>query len=395
MAVSQLTFLAPQPGTSYQTRSGTFTADGFGFIGNVPLTGSAVADLVASGCIPCATSSSSNFRNILDGGDFTVNPWQRNIPGLASSNHLAAALTATTPTYLADRWFGSSTGSTSLQMTQTADVTIPGFSRSTFVSRSTGSGVSPLLFGQVVDPWDVIKLQGQQVTFSFWARAGATFSAAGGLLSVSMPWGTDTYANSTAANMIAGSWAGQANIPLTPNVVALTSSMTRYSFTGVVPYGALNLGVLLSFTPVGTASGATDGYYVSGLQLELGGLSPFEHRDIQVETEICQRYAWVIQEPAAGVIVGAGQCGTTTNATIYMATPVQMATAPTVTCIYGSFAVLHVVTATACSALAAIGTHSPNALSISATVASGLTAGQGAMLQGGTGAGYIVASADY
>jgi hypothetical protein len=32
----------------------------------------------------------------------------------------------------------------------------------------------------------------------------------------------------------------------------------------------------------------------------------FEHRDVQVELEICQRYVWLVNEPASGVVCGAG-----------------------------------------------------------------------------------------
>ena len=46
---------------------------------------------------------------------------------------------------------------------------------------------------------------------------------------------------------------------------------------------------------------------INGVQFEIGAsASPFEHIDAQVALEICQRYAWAIPEPAAGVVVGAG-----------------------------------------------------------------------------------------
>ena len=54
-----------------------------------------------------------NFINLLDGGDFTVNPWQRNVTGLASAGVIAAPVTST-PAYFADRWFAAG-GASSLQ----------------------------------------------------------------------------------------------------------------------------------------------------------------------------------------------------------------------------------------------------------------------------------------
>jgi hypothetical protein len=403
MAFDTLTFLAPNAYQSFQTRGGTFTADGNGMIYGVPPTGSNFSDLIASGAFPVAGNPSSNFRNILDGGDFTVNPWQRNVPGIATAGALASALTATTPTYLADRFFGSSTASTSLQMTLTADTTIPGFTQSLLHSRSTGSGVSPLLFGQVVEPWDVYKCQGQQVTFSFYARAAATYS--GGPLSVSLPFGTGTIANSTAANMITGSgWTNQANVPLTnvatgsaASSVALTSAMTRYAFSGICPVNATELGVLLGWTPTGTASGATDGIYFGGMQLEIGGLSPFEHRDIQVETEICQRFAWVIPEGSvSGAQIGAGHCPTTSSASIYLAAPVQFRAPPSVSVIKGGFQMVSgAVLSTAAAFTSPAAGHTQNSITILGTM-NAVTAGAGAVLQGtGANTGSIVASADF
>lgn len=391
MAVSQLTFLASQPGATYATRSGNFTADANGFITGVPLSGTAATDLLSSGCCPLVSSPSANFRNVLDGGDMTVNPFQRNIPGLAAANIISAAIT-NTPTYFADRWFGVGGASSSLLMSQIADATVPGFNLSLFHYRTaSNSNVTPLNLGQVVEQADAIKLQGQQVTFSFWARPGATYS--GGALTVAVFAGTGTVSNGSAANMVAGTWTGQSNVVNTTQVMA--STMTRYNFSGVVPVGATQVGVMITYTPVGTASGATDGIFMNGAQLEIGGLSPFEHRDIQVELEICQRYAWSIPEPAAAVIVASGHAVASNSHVFYMAAPVQFRTAPTVTTAVGSFKVnsstAGIVAATGLAAQS--GGHTPNALSMVSTGTG--TAGQGSVLQGGGGAGYILANADF
>lgn len=387
MAVSQLTFLASQPGATYATRSGSFTADANGFITGVPLSGTASLDLLSSGCCPLVASPSASFRNVLDGGDMTVNPFQRNIPGLASANIISAAIT-NTPIHFADRWFGVGGASSSLLMSQVADTTVPGFNLSLFHYRTaSNSNVSPLNLGQVVEQADVIKMQGQTVTFSFWARPGATYS--GGPLTVAVFAGTGTVSNGSAANMVAGTWTGQSNVVNTTQTMA--TAMTRYNFTGTVPVGATQLGVMLTYTPVGTASGATDGIFFNGGQLEIGGLSPFEHRDIQVELEICQRYAWSIPEPAAGVVVGAGMNTTTSANVFYMAAPVQFRAAPTVTVATGTFKTQQNNTATA-GTITPGTTHTPNAISINCSSTG--TAGAGTLLIGGGGSGYILASAD-
>jgi hypothetical protein len=131
---------------------------------------------------------------------------------------------------------------------------------------------------------------------------------------------------------------------------------------------------------------------IIGVQLELGSAaSPFEHRDVQVEIEIAQRYAWVVNEPASGVIIGAGMNTGASAQVFYMATPVQMRAAPTVTVTAGTFKTNQAGTATT-TTISAGTTHTPNAISINGNSAG--TAGQGTLLQGGGGSGRIVASAD-
>ena len=338
-------------------------------------------------------SFGANFRNVLDGGDFTVNPFQRNIPGLASGGILSTAITNTAG-YFADRWFAvSGSASGSVLMAAVADTSLTGFSQALQVYRSSASTNTALItFGQVVESLDVIKLQGQTVTFSFYAKALATFSALNSTVNVQIVTGTGTASNQTVANYLAGSWTGQANTLNTTQ--ALTTTYGRYQFTATIPSTATQLAVIISWNPVGTASGATDGIQVQGLQLEIGAVaSLFEHRDVQVELEICQRYAWVIAEPANGVLVGSG---TTLGANVqnfYMATPVQLRAAPTVTLSAGSFKVAVGAAYAAATTLAAGATHTVNAISI--TSANTASAGVGALLGGGGGSGWILASADF
>lgn len=354
-----------------------------------------VSALSGSGATQTATlisnaspSFGSNFRNIIDGGDFTVNPFQRNIPGLASSNIISTAV-SNTPTYFADRFFAVGGSSSSILMSVIADTTLAGFSQSLNVYRtSANSNTAAFNIGQIIETADAIKLQGQAITLSFYAKQMATYS--GGALTVQVIYGTGT--NQTAANMIAGSWTGQGYVINTTQVI--TSSYGRYQFTGTVPSNATQIGVLVTWTPTGTASGSTDGVTFQGFQLELGNnASLFEHRDIQVELEICQRYAWAIAEPANGVLIGAG---TTLGANVqnfYMAAPVQFRAAPTVTLAAGSFKVAVGAAYASATTLAAGATHTVNAITI--TAANTASAGVGALLGGGGGSGYILATADF
>jgi hypothetical protein len=341
------------------------------------------------------------FRNVLDGGDFTVNPWQRNIAGLASGGVISSAI-SNTVTYFADRWFAVGGSSSAILMAQVTESSIPGFGYSLKLSRqSSNSNTATINFGQVIESLDTVRLQGKQITFSFYAKQGANYS--GGALTVQVIYGTGT--NQSASSAVAGTWTSQGYVINTTQ--SLSTSMTRYSFSAIVPSSATELAVLLSWTPSGTA-GSDDSITLNGLQLEVAGTavvaggtttyapSPtnFEHRDIQVELEMCQRYCYVISEPAAGVIVGVGGAvASANNQVFYMALPVQMIKAPTVTVSAGSFKVAAAAAAAAASGMAAGSTHTVNAISITSTLTE--TVGLSATLQGGGGSGYVLASADF
>ena len=100
-----LNYLAPAPYASFVTRNGAFQADANALISNVG-AGLQALDLLESGCVPLAFNPFANFRNLIDGGDFSINPFQRNIPGLASGGVIATPIGAT-PTYFADRFFAA------------------------------------------------------------------------------------------------------------------------------------------------------------------------------------------------------------------------------------------------------------------------------------------------
>jgi hypothetical protein len=380
-----LNYLAPSPYAAFVTRKGTFQADVNGLIANVG-PGAQALDLIADGCVPLAFNPFANFRNLIDGGDFSINPFQRNVPGLASGGVIANAIAAT-PTYFADRFFAAGGASSAILMAAVAEASLVGFNQSLKVSRQPGNANTASIFlGQVTETFDALRCQGQTVTLSFWARTGATYS--GGPLTVQIAYGSGV--NQSAASALASTWTGQASVLIATQ--SLTSGMTRYQFTGVVPTSATQLAVLLSFTPSGTA-GADDSIVVNGVQLEIGAsASPFERLDAQVVLELCQRYAWVQAEPAAGVVVGVGANTGASSQLFYIATPVPLLKGPTVTVSAGAFKTNQAGVATA-TTITPGATHTPNAISINGS--SSGTAGQATMLQGGGGSGWILASADF
>lgn len=335
---------------------------------------------ITASSLGAVTNPAINFKNVIDGGDFTVNPFQR-------GTSQAADITSTL-TYGPDRFFFKGGGSSAINWSQVADTSIAGFANALKMQRkAANTDVVALAMGQVVETADAIRLQGQQVTLSFWAKAGANYS--GGSLTVAVHSGTGS--NQSAANMLAGSWTGY-TAPIS-STQAITATMARYSFTGTIPTGCTQAGFSVTWTPAGTA-GADDSITFQGFQLELGSsASAFEHRDIEVELALCQRYYFRINEPASNVIVGAGQVAGTNAEIIFIPLPVQMRAAPTVTVSAGSFKFNVAGTPTSVAGFAAGSTHTPNYISVVGTTTA--TSGQATLLQGGGGAGFIDASAEF
>lgn len=334
---------------------------------------------------PAFSSLYSNPRNVLDGPDATINPWQRgtSITGIATANAV---------TYTADRWFMEAGTASSATMTKTANTTVPGFTQAFVWGRAYTSGsVSTIYLGQALESNDSYRLQGQTVTLSFWAAANTGLSTTSSPLGVQViqGYGTDL----SAASAIAGTWTSAANVISATQT--LTATMTRYQFTGVVTNTATQVAVLFQYTPAATTATSGEAVIMNGMQLEVSPqATPFEHREIEQELAFCQRYYFQVNEPASGVFVGAGMIlGTSTGAFI-VNLPVQMRAAPTVTVAQGSFG-MYIGTGAyvALTNFTAGTTHTVNYVSVSGQGTS--VSGQAAMLVGGSvGAGSIKVSAD-
>ena len=347
----------------------------------------------------------ANFRDFLDGGDFTINPWQRGTVFTGIANAV---------TYTADRWygFGAATSSISISQQAIASSSLPGYNKALQFGRAAANtDVNPIYLGHVLETADVIRAQGQQMILSFYVLAGANFSGANGNLSVNVYSTVGGAANQSAAALQAGTWTAQASAIAqgSAQLVLPTTSWQRFFALVNVPVGATQLGVNISYTPTGIA-GANDWVQFADFDLAIVGASGFipssvsqltlsqfapapERRDVQVELEICQRYCFVINEPAANVVVGAGMNNTAAIQTIFVPFPTQMIKAPTVT-FSGTptWKTNQANTATA-STITAGTTHTQNAMSLLGNSAG--VAGQATLLQGGGGTGVIIASADF
>jgi len=330
------------------------------------------------------------FRDILDGSDFTINPWQR-----GTSFTGIAAWSSVFTNYTADRWFAYGGASSSISVSRQAITAgaLPGYNYALQFGRaSSNTNTAAINLVQIVETADVYRLQGQPLVLSMYAIAGANFSAAGGNVSVKLISGTGT--NEGASALSGGTWTGQTTVSTNTISVTSASYVPGAPFVvqmGTVPSTATELALVISYTPVGTA-GANDWIQIPVIQMEVGlAPSQFERLDVQVELEICQRYFWATSEPAAGVIVGAGMNPTTSTNIFYLAAPVQFRTAPSMSVSAGTFKTNQAGTATACTITAGT-THTVNAVSVNGNSTG--TAGQATLLQGGGGSGYIWVSAD-
>ena len=186
----------------------------------------------------------------------------------------------TTNFYTADRWGvnrnGDATGAT---VSQSTDVPT-GFRYSLKLQRTAANtstaGIYLFNSNETVNTLD---LAGQSVTLSFYIKTGANYS--GGTLAVQGYYGTGT-------DQRVYSYTGATAFINTTQTI--TSTWTRYTFTGSVGSTSTEVGFQVYWTPTGTA-GADDSVYITGVQLEAGSTaSPFEYRQYGTEFALCQRY---------------------------------------------------------------------------------------------------------
>jgi hypothetical protein len=190
-----------------------------------------------------------------------------------------------------------------------------------------------------------IPYAGKTITFSFYARAGANYSAASNILSVNVSSGTGTDQN------INTSFTGIATV-ITQNAT-LTTTWQRFSYTGTVSSAATQLGFYVNWTPVGTA-GANDYFEITGVQLEAAASATAYSPNTStyaLELAACQRY---YTRAVSGASYGRLSVSTpaASSGTIYVSTPlpVRMRVAPT-SVDYSTLAFYDGVTVTAISSV--------------------------------------------
>jgi hypothetical protein len=258
-------------------------------------------------------------RNLVINGSFDV--WQR-----GTSFNPTSASTLSRANYGADRWqFCQSTTSAAAFTQQPIGSSDPaGYNFYTRVQRvASATLVTPYFMQTSFESQNLRNVRGKYVTLSFWARAGANYSAASSFLVSNIVRGTGT--DNTVGNFTS-------DTPISNTEHILTASWKRFTVTtaAVVPTTTNQLGVKFTFTPTGTA-GSNDYFDITGVQLEVGTApTDFEFRDVGEELARCQRYYHQVG-PISGVFdnpLGAGYNAGTTVARFVMHFPVTMRIIP-------------------------------------------------------------------
>ena len=231
----------------------------------------------------------------------------RIINGAMAINQRVSSLgTNNTWNYFVDRMWGFSGASTAATFSQISSTGLAGFPNAARVQRTAANtGTSAIYTGQIVESNNLQDLQGQAVSISFWARAGANYSSASNALSVFLRTGTTADQGLTA--LITG-WAGSSDQSTT---ITLTTSFQKFTVTAfTVGATAQELSVFFGYTPVGTA-GANDYFDITGVQLEKGSTATsFDYRPFGTELALCQRYFETVGiDGTGGVLLPVG-CAT-------------------------------------------------------------------------------------
>lgn len=249
-------------------------------------------------------------KNILINGDCVINERGSTTETLTTAAKFAA-----------DRFFVRRTsGSSGAQSEYLTSTSLDAFPRAIRIQRTSGnSATDTLVLGQTVETLNARPLQGKTVTFSFWARKGANYTAASDALLVRVFTGTGTDQTGLGSG-----YTGTAT-PISQSAT-LTTSWQRFSFSATIATTATQLQATVQYTPVGTAS-TNDYFDATGFQLEVGSVAtPFVLAgggQYSAELDLCRRYYERWTSLTAYMRIGSGYAtsGTQAKITIQFKTP--------------------------------------------------------------------------
>lgn len=229
--------------------------------------------------------------------------------------------------YTLDRWFCDGQSNRTISQVVTGDTTnLPFIQYAGRVQRNSGTtGTVAIGLTYSLETLDSIRFAGQTVTLSFYARAGANYSATSSALSARLYSGTGT----NQRRDFSTAFTGEAN-PIN-QTATLTTTWQRFSYSATVASTATELALQFFFTPSGTA-GANDYFDITGVQLEIASsVSAYSPNasSYQAELAACQRYYWRNTTGASYGYFSTGYADSTTTSRFYIQYPVTMRTIPT------------------------------------------------------------------
>ena len=291
--------------------------------------------------------------------------WQR-----GTSFSIAASTAASASTYTADRWQTKTNANQAVTVSRqaTGDTTnLPFIQYAYRYQRNSGqTGTGDLDMIQNFESVNSIPFAGKTITYSFYARKGADYSAASSALTARIFTGTGTDQN------IYSGYTG--TVTTTVVTATLTTSWQRFSGSMTIGATATQIATDFLFVPVGTA-GTNDYYEVTGVQIDIGSVAlPFRTYagTIQGETSACQRYYYRMGGDAAFQYFGNGTASSTTVGKIFVKNVVTMRTAPT-SIDYSTIGLSDGVAAVTALTALAFDAASKDGQGLTCTVASGLT----------------------
>ena len=350
-----------------------------------------------------AAASPFGLKNRIINGDMRID--QRNAGASVTPNN----------SYTLDRWYGAVSQTGKFTVQQNAGSVTPPSGYKNYLGVTSSSAYSVLtgdyfIISQRIEGYNFADLMfgtasAQTFTFSFWVRSsltgtfGGSFQGAASATLRSYPFSytissANTWEQKTitvAGDTFTNTWDSTNGFGLFVNF-GLGAGASASGTSGT--WASANYANATGATSVVGTNGAT--FYITGVQLEIGSTAtPFERRLYNQELANCQRYCTAFSVSAINTFFGSGFSYNSTNALVYTAFPVTMRASPTVTYsnvshfgVYdGNAGTIVTTTLTAYSS-------SPNAIGTLATVASGLTTGQGTMLKdnGTTSAKILCAS---
>ena len=350
----------------------------------VTVTGMTPTTLNAAGVVTVASGTAFTI-SATTSGTFSVG-------GIATgSPYIAIAASTLTPTYSSDRW-ATQTGTseaTTISRQPTNDTTnLPNIQYcARFQRNAAQTGTAIYFLSQSIETLNAVSLAGKTVTVSYYARAGANYSAASGTLGTYVYTGTGT-----DQNVLSG-YTGSAT-PINGSVATLTTTWQRFSFSATLASTTTEAAVLFGFTPVGTA-GANDYFEVTGVQLEIASTATAYSPNgatQQAELAACQRYLPAVSGNTLTIL---GYAISTTGTYINYNFPVTARVAPTgiTTTALSTFIVVNAAFASSPPTSLSFYSANPSACSMSTTTGVGvptLVQGQGTYLNSSSASSFIL-----